>query len=399
MKRSIIIVLLLCFFAGNSFAQKGKTTIQSLNAQIERAEAEIKKSQSLLNKIKNDKKVTQNELKLIISRISNRQNIVSSLNQQIVICEGGIHSKQSQVNALESEIKRLKKEYAAMIYAAYKNHLLNNSMAFLFASRDFQEMTLRINYMKRYNAMRERKAAELNSLSNVLSGEVAELNKQRTQLEESRKARDREISTLRKDETSYKQTSSQLAANEKKVSAKIKENARTKQNAQKQLQRLIAEEARRQSAKKLTTTEQKAVTVLSNNFEQNRGRFPYPVPGGVIIDRFGKHPHPTQRGITIDNKGVNIAGDKGSSIKCIFEGTVSRVVFIKGLNNCVMVKHGNYYTVYSNLAGVNVKAGQSVGRNEIIGRLPSEGTSDEWYLHFELWQGTTFLNPEAWLSR
>lgn len=389
----------MCFFAGNSFAQKGKTTIQSLNAQIERAEAEIKKSQSLLNKIKKDKKVTQNELKLIISRISNRQNIVSSLNQQIVICEGGIHSKQSQVNALESEIKRLKKEYAAMIYAAYKNHLLNNSMAFLFASRDFQEMTLRINYMKRYNAMRERKAAELNSLSNVLSGEVAELNKQRTQLEESRKARDREISTLRKDETSYKQTSSQLAANEKKVSAKIKENARTKQNAQKQLQRLIAEEARRQSAKKLTTTEQKAVTVLSNNFEQNRGRFPYPVPGGVIIDRFGKHPHPTQRGITIDNKGVNIAGDKGSSIKCIFEGTVSRVVFIKGLNNCVMVKHGNYYTVYSNLAGVSVKAGQSVGRNEVIGRLPSEGTSDEWYLHFELWQGTTFLNPEAWLSR
>lgn len=389
----------MCFFAGNSFAQKGKTTIQSLNAQIERAEAEIKKSQSLLNKIKKDKKVTQNELKLIISRISNRQNIVSSLNQQIIICEGGIHSKQSQVNALESEIKRLKKEYAAMIYAAYKNHLLNNSMAFLFASRDFQEMTLRINYMKRYNAMRERKAAELNSLSNVLSGEVAELNKQRTQLEESRKARDREISTLRKDETSYKQTSSQLAANEKKVSAKIKENARTKQNAQKQLQRLIAEEARRQSAKKLTTTEQKAVTVLSNNFEQNRGRFPYPVPGGVIIDRFGKHPHPTQRGITIDNKGVNIAGDKGSSIKCIFEGTVSRVVFIKGLNNCVMVKHGNYYTVYSNLAGVSVKAGQSVGRNEVIGRLPSEGTSDEWYLHFELWQGTTFLNPEAWLSR
>lgn len=399
MKRLAIIMLLTCLAVPHSPAQKGKLTIQSLNAQIERAEAEIKKSQALLGKIKNDRKVTQSELKLILSRISSRQSIVSSLNQQMVICEGNIHSKQTQINALEAEIGRLKKEYAAMIYAAYKNHLMNNSMAFLFASRDFQEMTLRINYMKRYNAMRERKAAELDSLSGALRGEVAALNTQRAQLEESRQARDREITTLRKDETTYKQTSNKLAADEKKVSTQIKQKSREKQNAQKQLQRLIEEEARRQSAKKLTTTEQKAVLQLSNNFEQNQGRFPYPVVGGVIVDRFGKHPHPTQRGITIDNKGVNIAGEKGAAVKCIFEGTVSRVVFIKGLNNCVMVKHGNYYTVYSNLAGVSVKTGESVGRNEVIGRLPAEGTSDDWYLHFELWRGTTFLNPESWLAR
>lgn len=399
MKRLTIILLFCCFFAAPNLLAQRKPTIQSLNAQIEKAEAEIKKSQALLGKIKSERKVTQSELKLILSRISNRQSIVSSLTQQMVICEGNIHSKQSQINALESEIKRLKKEYAAMIYAAYKNHLMNNSMAFLFASRDFQEMTLRINYMKRYNAMRERKAAELDSLSGVLRGEVANLNAQRIQLEESKKARDKEITTLRKDETSYKQTSSKLAADERKVAAKIKQKSREMQNAQKQLQKLIEEEARRQSARKLTTTEQKVVTQLSNNFEQNKGRFPYPVPGGVIVDRFGKHPHPTQRGITIDNKGVNIAGEKGSAVKCIFEGSVSRVVFIKGLNNCVMVKHGNYYTVYSNLADVNVKPGESVSRNEVIGRLPSNGSSDEWYLHFELWKGTTFQNPESWLSR
>lgn len=93
------------------------------------------------------------------------------------------------------------------------------------------------------------------------------------------------------------------------------------------------------------------------------------------------------------------AGEKGAPVRCIFEGTVSRVVFIKGLNNCVMVNHGNYYTVYSNLESVSVKANDAVGRNQVIGNLPSTANNDDWYLHFELWKGTTFLNPEKWLSR
>ena len=166
-----------------------------------------------------------------------------------------------------------------------------------------------------------------------------------------------------------------------------------------QLQRLVAEEARRNAGTKRTAAEERVRVELSNNFEQNEGKFPYPVSDGVIIDRFGKHPHPTQRGLTIDNKGVNIAGEKGAPVRCIFEGTVSRVVFIKGLNNCVMVNHGNYYTVYSNLESVSVKANDAVGRNQVIGNLPSTANNDDWYLHFELWKGTTFLNPEKWLSR
>lgn len=398
MKRLLLIfTLLLALSAPCAIAQK--PTIQSLNQQISRVEAEIKRNEALLGKIKGQKKVTQNELKLIGSRITSRQNIVSTLNQQIGICEDNIGVKNNEIATLNRRIKQLKREYAAMVYAAYKNHILNNSMAFLFASQDFAEMTLRVNYMKRYNRMRERKAAELNSLSKALKGEVSMLDVQLAQLAESKKNRDREISSLRSDEANYKKTSQRLIANEKKVSGQIKQKSREKQNAQKQLERLIQEEARRQSTKKLTTTQQRVVTELSSNFEQNAGKFPYPVRGGVIIDRFGKHPHPTQRGLTIDNKGVNIAGEKGAEVKCVFEGTVSRVVFIKGLNNCVMVKHGNYYTVYSNLATVGVKANDNVARNQTIGHLPSTGSNDDWYLHFELWKGTTFLNPEQWLAR
>ena len=400
MKRTLLILIsLLCLVPAGLRAQGVQSSIQALNEQIARAEEEIRRNEALLSKIKGERAVTQNELKLIVSRISNRQSIVSSLNQQIAICERDIAAKNKEITETNRRIEVLKKEYADMIYAAYKNYLLNNSMAFLFASRDFGEMTLRINYMKRYNRMREAKASELDSLSAVLQDEVKRLDAQLAQLETSRSNRDKELQTLRADEQTYKKNSSRLAADERKVADRIRQKEREKQNAQKQLQRFVAEEARRNAGTKRTAAEERVRVELSNNFEQNEGKFPYPVSDGVIIDRFGKHPHPTQRGLTIDNKGVNIAGEKGAPVRCIFEGTVSRVVFIKGLNNCVMVNHGNYYTVYSNLESVSVKANDAVGRNQVIGNLPSTANNDDWYLHFELWKGTTFLNPEKWLSR
>ena len=154
MKRfAIIFLLTLCCVA---FAPKamGQVTIKSLNEQIARAEAEIKRNEALLNKIKGEKAVTLNELKLVASRISNRMSIVASLNEQIEICRRNIAAKEEEIAVLEERIATLKQEYAKMIYAAYKNSLLNNSLAFLFSARDFQEATLRIDYMRRYNRLR-----------------------------------------------------------------------------------------------------------------------------------------------------------------------------------------------------------------------------------------------------
>ena len=374
-------------------------TIESLNRHIAQIEAEIKRNETLLGKIKGEKAITQNELKLIASRIKSRLSIIESLDSQIKICESDIEAKNREITDLNSRIETLKKEYGEMIYAAYKNYLLNNSMAFIFASKDFHEATVRINYMKRYNRMREAKAAELDSLSNVMQSVIKILNAQREQLAKSRRSRDEELKTLREDERVYQSNSSRLAADERKISDKIRQSERQKLEAQRQLQRLVAEEARRSSGTKRSDAEQRAVAALSNNFEQNEGKFPYPVRGGVIIDHFGKHPHPTQRGLTVDNKGVNIAAERGAEVRAIFEGTVSRVVFIKGLNNCVMINHGNYYTVYSNLSEVYVAPNDKIDRNTLIGRLPQTDNNDDWYIHFELWKGTTYLNPEQWFSR
>ena len=403
MKRILLMISLLVLLSVSGHftyisAQK-QPTIQSLNDQIARMEEEIRRNETLLGKIKKDQKLTQNELKLVRSRINNRKELVATLRSQITLREKDIASKNGEIAGLEKTIAKLKKEYAEMVYAAYKNHILNNSMAFIFASQDFNDATRRIDYMRRYNNMRETKAAQLDSLTKGLQNEITLLAEQKAELEVTRQDRDKELKALQTDETAYKKSSTKLASDEKKISTQIKQKENEKKKAQQQLQKLIEEEARKAAAKKHTAAEQRQIAELSNNFEQNEGKFPYPVNGGVIVDRFGKHPHPTQKGLTIDNKGVNIAAEGGAAVRAIFEGTVSRVVFIKGLNNCVMINHGNYFTVYSNLADVTVKANDAVSRNQVLGHLPSTGDNNDYYLHFELWRGTTYLNPERWFAR
>ena len=131
---------------------------------------------------------------------------------------------------------------------------------------------------------------------------------------------------------------------------------------------------------------------------QNKGKMLMPVNGGVIIERFGKHPHPTEKRITVVNKGVNIAAPKGSEVYAVFEGEVARVMFIAGLNNCVMLRHGDYFTIYSNLATVSVKVGDQVGTNTKLGTISAGDNPDDYQLHFEVWFHTINQDPELWLA-
>lgn len=404
MKRPIIFCLILAGVLTLCaqqplYGQKKQPTIEELNAQISKAEDDIKRNEALLKKIKSDQTTTQNELKLIKSRIGSRQQIVASLNTQMSLIDRDIATKNKSVGEMEKQVAQLKKEYGDMIYAAYKNHLLNNSMAFVFAASDFDEATLRINYMRRYNRMRERRVVEIDSISKSLGAEVRDLSKKRDELDRTRRTRDQELKTLRKDETTYESSRKKLSADEKKVANTIKQKEKEKKAAEAQLKKIIAEETKKSSSKKLSAEDARRMAELSGRFDQNKGKFPYPVQGGVIIDRYGTHPHPTQRGLTISNNGVNIAAEKGAQVHSIFEGVVMRVVFIKGLNNCVMVQHGDYFTVYSNLASVSVKANDMVTKNQVLGALPGTGDNNDYYLHFEIWKGTTHLNPEQWFYR
>lgn len=398
-------ILFVCFMAaavslGTVYGQTVKTepTIESLNAEIAKAEKEIALNEKLLNQINADKSGNEKQLKLINSRITSRKKMINSLNGQITLLEKGIQGKEQNITSLNNRLSTLKGEYGKMIYESYKNYKLNNSLLFLFASKDFNDITKRLDYMKRYNNLRKTKAEEIEELKKQLNSEVDDLTKELTKLDNTKESRNKELSSLQKDQSQYSTKNKELQKQRSKVSKTLEQKRLQKQKAEQQLQRIVAEEARKaKAASGMSADEIRANMELSGRFDQNKGKLPMPV-NGVIIDHFGVHQHPTQKNVTVNNKGINIAGERGGTVYSVFDGVVSRVIFISGLNNCVMIRHGEYFTVYSNLSAVNVKTGDVVALNQKIGTLSGSADGDENTLHFELWRGTTNLDPEPWLE-
>jgi septal ring factor EnvC (AmiA/AmiB activator) len=334
---------------------------------------------------------------LIQSRIDSREKMLRALREQISLLDKQFVSDSSQVATLGDQRAVLRREYASMVRESYKNHLLNNYLAFLFASRDFDDMTRRINYMRRYNDLMERKAARIDSLSGTIAIRMIEVDIKKMELDKTRNSQTAEINELGNDKKQYTTTLTKLKTQESKLARDISDKRALVQRAQNEIARMVAAEAKRSGRETLTAEQQRDAAALTGRFDENRGKLPWPVRGGVIIDRYGLHAHPTQKGMTVDNKGINIAAAGGSQVRCVFDGVVANIFFYQGLNNNVMVRHGSYITVYSNLSSVSVKVGDKVALNQTLGRLSSSGEADDCSVHFEVWKESQNMNPETWL--
>lgn len=392
-----ILLTILTLLASVAMAV-GQSTIESLNAEIKRAEKEIAKNEKLLNEVVKSKKSNQTEIKLLQSKINNRDKIVGNLNKQIDLISKNIGQKEGDIASMNKQIERLKKEYAKTLEVAYKNYKVGSPLLFLFSARDLNTATQRLNFMQRYNKALKTKADNIEELSRTVAAEVEALGREQASLDKTKGEHQRELATLTKERKQLSEAGKKLAANEKKISKQLKAEQAQKKKAQQALQRIIDEETRK-AKRKMTDAERRAITELNGRFDQNKGKMLLPVDGGVIIEHFGTHQHPTQKHITVVNKGVNIAAPKGADVMAIFEGQVARVMFIAGLNNCVMLRHGDYFTIYSNLATVSVKAGESVRANQKLGSLSGGDNPDDYQLHFELWYHTTNQDPEVWFAK
>lgn len=398
MNRPRLLLILAALFCALNLAAQNQS-LDALRDEIRRAEEEIRATNELLAKTKKDKQITQNQLKLIQNRIRNRKQIIANLEKQTQVINGDIGTKNDTVHAMQNELTQLRKEYADMVYAAYKNYKLNNFLVFLFASKDFNDATRRISYMRRYNRMRQQKAEQIKSVADSLHVQIGELENRKAELTKVRDTRTQEVSSLGKDEKQYQSSLSEINTKSGKLSSEIRKKQSQINKLQQRIQAIIAEEARKNRATPKSAAQEEYIANLSGRFDQNKGLLPYPVRGGVIVDRYGVHPHATQKGLMVNNKGVNIASGSGAEVRAVFEGDITQIVFVQGLNNTVIIRHGNYLTTYSNLASVNVKTGDKVTLNQVIGRLSNSDDSDDCVLHFEIWKETENLNPEQWLRR
>lgn len=431
--RSVInIVLFICILLTSfmSFSQQKSEKLKKEQAQLEKR---IRATKTLLESAQKGTQSSFQELQLIEQNIRFREQLLENIDQQIKATDIRINDIQATIGTLNTKIESLKEQYRAMVFYAYKKRNKYDRIMFIFSSENFNQAYKRMVYLEKIKEIRLRQVMLIQQNQELLAQESQELNQQKEQallLADTKRA---EREALLADKTNQQTLYNEFKSRENELVAQLREEERKKAALQAEIQKAIAREleearkkaeaerlAREKAAKEKAAKEGVAVTapkedvtnaevkfgltpeakLIGNDFTANKGKLPYPVESGTITEKFGKNPHPTVPNVYTYNNGVDISTAKGANVRCVFQGEVTSVLSIPGAGKVVIIKHGNYRTVYSNLQDVYVDKGAKVNVKQIIGTLLPQGNIS--IAHFEIHEVKTNsvdkLNPSYWLS-
>jgi septal ring factor EnvC (AmiA/AmiB activator) len=385
-------VLLVCIQA-EIFSQ----SLTELQQQRDATRQEIEYTSRLLDQVTESKSSSLNRIRLLDRRITGRQELIRSLNVEIDLLQERMNDNEFVIRSLTIDSEKIKSDYARLIMAAYKQRPPYFELTYVFASRDINQAYKRIKYLQQYSEYRKRQVHLILQIQDLLEKKNLELSMQRQKnnmlLAEVEQEREKLNGEIREQQNQVKN----LLVQERDLRQEIREKRRIAARLEEEINRLIEEEARRTEGIAALTPEQKLV---SDNFENNRGRLPWPTETGVVTEKFGEHPHPVIKNVKVRNDGINITTTENARVRAIFEGEVMRVFAIPGANQTVIIRHGNFLTVYSNLVEVIVKKGDRVESKQTIGTVftDRDGGLDT-TMNFLIYKEKEKLDPEQWLSR
>jgi septal ring factor EnvC (AmiA/AmiB activator) len=347
-----------------------------------------------------------NTLTLVRSKISAREKLIAGCDQTLRLLNDSIGVCQGEINRLQARYDTLSLYYGRLIRGSYKNRDSRMWYMYVLSSESMGQAFRRFGYLRSLSAQMSDQALKIRERSARLEVEKERLTTLRNDADEMRRKVVKERASLQDEEAESSRLVNQLSKDRKKYQQQLQEKNRQKEALNRKIADLIraqqeaaAKAAGKGKAKggkaggKTTSTEIDAK--LSGEFAANKGRLPWPVEGAVV-ERFGKHKHPVYTNVDLpQNNGVTLAVKRGTQAKAVFNGTVTQIVVLPGYNQCVLVSHGAYYTLYSKLKSVAVKVGQKVTTGQVVGTVDTIGGEDQF--HFELWNGSTPQNPENWL--
>ena len=401
------LVYILLLFATPVFSQQSKKDLEKRKEKIQK---EIDFTNKQLQIVTKNKSATKEQLEALQKKIKLREQLIGTINGEINALGGQIAHTSSEITSLEDKMGRLKESYASMIRFADKNRNIYQRLMFVFAAADFNQAYKRITYLQEYSRHRKLQAQQIFSTQSALTDKKQELVSRKNEKTSLKLSEQNNKVTLEKEKTQQDQLMKNLTAREQKLRKDLAEKQAAKQKLDRAIESLIRKEIEA-ARKKAVAAGKKNVTSanvftsspealkLSSSFSSNKGNLPWPVEQGAISSTFGEHPHKELKGIMIKNNGIDIQSTKGSNARCIFEGTVSGVITIPGSNKAVIIRHGEYLTVYSNLTDVNVKTGDKVITRQTIGSIGEDDEKERAEIHLEIWKTTTKLDPRAWLAR
>jgi septal ring factor EnvC (AmiA/AmiB activator) len=400
---TLILFLLTLMLHFSGFSQSKKQ--QELEERRRELTREIKQIGALLFEGKKEQKSVLSVVEDLDFKIGVRKNLISITNQQANLLTREINTNQTKISKLRVRLKALKADYAQMIVKSYKSRSDQSKLIFLLSSTNFQQAYKRLQYIKQY-ADYQKLQAELIKTETAKMQElnielVTQKKNKQTLIEENKMAK----SVLDQERMQQNILISDIKNNLSKFTAQLKTKQRESNKIDKEIRKIIqaaiaaSNKKAGKSAKSKVfslTPEQK---ILAANFTSNKGKLPWPVAKGVVKLRYGNNPSPIDRSLTIKSNGVRIATNKGEEVRAVFEGVVQGIMTPKNGNNTIMVRHGNYITVYKNLSKFYVQKGDKVTTKQVIGEVITNKASGETILSFGIYKDSATQNPSQWIYR
>lgn len=398
-KIQILILIVLLSFSGFNTTVYAQDSTNKKKAQLKTQQRNIEKkinyTKKLLDETKNQKQISLNQLNLLNRQVKERKNLINSYSNEINLIDNQIAFNNQSIKELQDNLINLKAEYSDLIYQSYKSRSHYDQWMFLFSSDDFYQAMRRMRYLKEYNSYRRQKAEQIVTNQQKLKLEIESLEKQKAERLGLLINKENETKELESDKNKKKKVLTQLQQKENDLKNKLKKQNDEWNKLNKEIQRIIEEEINRKDKNNNKLPMSPAEVQLSKDFTANVGKLPWPMERGQIVSHFGKQNHP-QLHVTIDNKGVDFRVEQGAIVRAVFNGTVWKV-FKLPQYNAVLVKHGNYFTVYSKMKEVFVKEGDVIATKQNIGTVWTNKETSESVLHFEIWKEIDLINPEKWL--
>jgi septal ring factor EnvC (AmiA/AmiB activator) len=394
------ILLVTGFFAIFCFVGFSQS-VDDLQKKKQDAENEIKYTTKLLDEVQKNQKLSLNRLQLLNRQIDQRNAVISVINSEINLYQQLIDNNTLAISLMNSDITELKKEYAELIRSAYRNRNAYDQILFLLSAENANQAYRRHLYMKHYTAYRESQAEIIEAIQLVLNHKAENLEQQKLIKLQLITDTKKEAQQLSQEKTQKNSEVQKLQKEQQSLRKKLQQQREIEQRLEREIQKIIEEEARKSKAVGATgfslTPEQK---LTGESFVQNKKRLPWPVERGVITEHFGINQHPVLTNVQTRNNGISIATEAGAKVRTIFNGEVSRVFGITGGNTAVIVRHGKYLSVYSNLREVTVKMGDKVTTKQTIGTVYTDAEDgNKSILKFQIWLENQKLNPEDWIGR
>ncbi|MEW6467767.1 MAG: peptidoglycan DD-metalloendopeptidase family protein [Bacteroidota bacterium] len=406
-----LFILVAAGIAWSDDALSQQSKKKALEEKKKKLQKEIEEKNKLLAEIKGSKTKSLLQLAILNNKIKDQEELISTLNGEINYLVGQINDTRADIRSKEEQLQKLKDDYAAMVRQAYKSRSSYDRLIFIFSAADFNQAYQRLKYFQQYAAYRKLQAGQIEGKKKELNSKLQELESKKSEQNSLLNHKENEKSSLSKEKEEKVQVLSDLQKKEKDIKGEVAKKKKQAEKISQMIKKIIEDEIKKSQPKDpkpkdpkkkkydpvitLTPEEQ----IVSKNFEGNLGKLPWPVSEGVIIEKFGTHEHPDLPGIEINNNGIDIATKKGSEVRAIFEGEVKAVAEVGGMEGkIIIIRHGEYLSVYYTLSEVYVKTGDKVKTKQAIGKVMTDD-DNKTQIHLEIYKGKNLLNPEGWIAK